>query len=260
MSVSSSLGRIGLICDAGHSVFSVVAEDLEDRGFRVEFFEPGQRVAPGTIDGLDLLANKKVDPESFRALRYAERHDVPTWNGYTTATLGARLVGLTALEAVGFEVPRTTREKPAGEYVAKSLFDWHDADGPELNGEGDVYQELLPAKPIDDKYYAVDDGDRIHVRLVLTESKLSGSKEYLGRGDPVPSVAANLRRLLERTGSQAIGVDVVRSHGEYYAVDVNPAMSFRNAGLETELADSMAAGVRAAGTRHPARTLERWSR
>lgn len=234
-------GPIGLICDPGHEVFTRVASRLEQRDFQVEFFEPGCRLAPETIDGLGLLANKKVDPESFRALRYAAQHGIPTWNGYTTVILGARLIGLKALETVGFRVPRTSLVKPDGDYVAKTLFDWHYEADPELNGEGAVYQELIPTAPIDDKYYGVDTGAEIHVGVLRSTSKLYGRKEPLELIDPDPTVASTVRRLMTLTDSQAIGVDIVWSNGEPYAVDVNPAMSFRHAEMEAELADSMVA-------------------
>jgi glutathione synthase/RimK-type ligase-like ATP-grasp enzyme len=243
MSRYQLLGPVGLICDPAHEVFARVAARLERRGFRVEFFEPGRRLDTETIDGLGLLANKKVDPESFRALRYAAQRGITTWNGYTTVILGSRLIGMTALEAVGFQVPKTSLQRPDGDYVAKLLFDWHDEPDPELNGEGAIYQELLPAAPFDDKYYAVDTGTGIDIRVLRSTSKLYGSKEPLGLVDPEPTVAAKLHRLMALTGSQAIGVDIVHSNGEPYAVDVNPAMSFRHAGMEAELADSMAARI-----------------
>lgn len=236
--------RIGIVCNHDHDVFSVVGERLRERGYAVCFFEPGRPIAPPTIDGLDLLANKKVDPESFRALRYAGRSGVATWNGYTTVVLGARPVGLRALAAVGFRVPATTFEKPAGSYVAKTLFDWHFEPDPVVGGDGAVYQELLDADPFDDKYYAIDDGDGIDVTVLRTTSKLRGEKEPVGEVDPDPRLADNVRRLMERTDTQAIGVDVVHADGDAYAVDVNPAMSFRHADREAELADSMAARLR----------------
>jgi len=234
-------GLIGLICDPDHEVFVRVADRLEQRGFQVEFFEPGRRLDAGTIEDLDLLANKKVDPESFGALRYAAQHGITTWNGYTTVILGARLIGLKALETVGFQVPETSLEKPDGDYVAKSLFDWHYEVDPELNGEGAIYQELLPSAPIDDKYYGVDTGTEIDVGVLRSTSKLYGRKEPLELIEPDPIIASNVRQLMALTDSQAIGVDIIWSNGEPYAVDVNPAMSFRHAEMEADLADSMAA-------------------
>lgn len=236
-------GDIGLICNSEHDVFSTVAEELGQRGYRVVFFEPGERIEDETIDGLDLLANKKVDPESMRALRYAAQNGIPTWNGYLTVLLGARPIGMIVLREAGFDVPLTTFEKPEGDCVAKSLFDWHYEDDPEVNGEGEVYQRLLPTDSIDYKYYGVDDGSRIHVTVLRSKSKLYGEKEYLDHVEPDPDLASKLRRLVRITDSQAIGVDIIRSRDRYYAVDVNPAMSFRNAGMENELADSMAARV-----------------
>ena len=73
--------------------------------------------------------------------------------------LSSRLIGLRALEAVGFCTPRTTFEKPGGEYVAKPYYIWHgDA---ELNSEGGFYQELIPTEPVNYKYYTVNDGARV---------------------------------------------------------------------------------------------------
>lgn len=243
MSLVHHAGRIGLVCNPDHEVFAAVAAELEARGFEVAFLEPSRPVEPATIASLDLLANKKVTPASFRALRDAERLGVPTWNGATTMLLGARLVGLRALEAVGFAVPATTLEPPATPYVAKPRFDWLGGPDPVVNGAGDVYQPLLPAAPVDDKYYGVDDGDRVHVRALRSRSKLYGEKEPLAVVEPDPAVAEKVRALMAKTDAQAIGVDVIWSRGEPVAVDVNPSMSCRHVGLEPALADSMAARV-----------------
>ncbi|MFB6155139.1 MAG: hypothetical protein ABEJ22_04530 [Haloferacaceae archaeon] len=238
-------GVVGIICEADHDVFAAVADILRARSLEVRFFEPGRRLAPAEIDALDLLANKKVAPASIAAIRYAERHGVPTWNGYSTVLLGIRLVGLRALEAVGFDVPPVATEKPAeGDYVAKSYCDWYFEPDPERNGEGDLYQRLVPADPVDHKYYGVGDGEETRVVVLRTTSKLHGEKEYLGTVDPDPVLAARVRRLMGLADAQAIGVDVVWSEGVPYAVDVNPAMSFRYAGMEDVLADSMVAAMR----------------
>jgi hypothetical protein len=245
--------RVGVICDAGHTVFSRVADRLGERGVSVTFFEPGRALSAADLSGLSLLANKKVDPESFRALALAEREGLATWNGYRTCLLGLRFVGYRALAHVGFRVPESSATPPEGDYVAKSLGDWHDTTAPERNGEGAVYQPLLPATPVDHKYYAVDTGDRVHVRVVQTTSKLQGEKESLGRSTPDPETAEKARRLLALTDSQALGVDLVEAEGDLWAVDVNPAMSFRNADMDDELVDSVLAALRRA-KRGPSRT------
>lgn len=235
--------KVGVICDPDHDVFRVVAEKLQAQGFDVVFFEPGNRIHGDSIDELALLANKKVDPESFRALRYATQARTPTWNGYSTAVLGVRPVGMLALRGAGFETPATSFEKPEDDYVAKSLVDWHFEGDPELNGEGDVYQEYLPTAPVDFKYYGVDDGTSIDVTVLRSTSKLHGEKEVLDQTTPDPPLARKLRRLMQMVGAQAIGVDIIHSRGQAYAVDVNPAMSFRHTGLEATLAESMAARI-----------------
>lgn len=87
----------------------------------------------------------------------------------------------------------------------------------------------------------MDTGTEIHVGILRSTSKLYGRKEPLELIDPDPTVASKVRRLMSLTDSQAIGVDVVWSNGEPYAVDVNPAMSFRHAEMEARLVESMAA-------------------
>jgi len=76
-----------------------------------------------------------------------------------TIAFSSRLICLQTLEEVGFRTPSVTFEKPAGEYVAKDYYIWN--GDPELNGEGDFYEELVPTKPVDYKYYTVNDGECI---------------------------------------------------------------------------------------------------
>lgn len=235
--------QIGVICNPGHDVFSVVAQKLRTRGYRVQFFEPGERLEPETIEGVDLLANKKVDPESMRALHYADTHGIATWNGYMTALLGVRAIGYAALRAAGFRVPEYAFEKPedGSDYVAKTLFDWHFHPDPELNGDGDIFQRFVPADPVDYKYYAVDTGRKRVVRVMRSRSKLRAEKACLDFVDPDPALAEQARTLMDLVDAHAIGVDVIYADGTPYAVDVNPAMSFRHMEMEPSLADSMEA-------------------
>jgi len=245
--MNASGGRIGLVCNREHDVFSAVAARLRRRGIAVEFVKPGRQLDPAEIERFDLLANKKVDPASLRALYYADTSGVATWNGFLTALLGNRPIGYAALRAVGFDVPEYAFEEPDYDYVAKTMFDWHFHPDPVRNGDGDLYQRYVPVDPIDYKYYGVDDGLRRRVRVLRSTSKLHGEKEYLDTVDPDPNLADRVRRLMELVDAHAIGVDIVDADGTPYAVDVNPAMSFRNAGMEDALADSMTAA------------LERWA-
>ncbi|WP_336034552.1 hypothetical protein [Halobacterium yunchengense] len=232
---------VGIVCNRDHDVFADVAGRLRCRGAAVEFFEPGVEVSERAVGCLDLLANKKADPASLRALRRARDRGVATWNGPLALLLAARFVGYRALAAAGFRVPASSAAPPAGDYVAKTAVDWHFEPDPELNGTGDVYQPLLPTDGVDRKYYAVDTGDRVRVSVVRATSKLRGEKERLETVRPDPGLAAATRRLVRLVGAQALGVDVVYSGGEPYAVDVNPAMSFRGTGMAPELAASMLA-------------------
>ncbi|WP_132057412.1 hypothetical protein [Halorussus amylolyticus] len=135
-----------------------------------------------------------------------------------------------------------TFEKPAGEYVAKDYSIW--SGEPELNGEGDFYQELISTEPVDYKYYAVDDGERIQTAGRRVTSKLYGPKRFLGRARARPTLTASLRRLVERADLRGVGVDFVRDdEGRFWAVDLNLAAGYRNTGLESAICESICASL-----------------
>jgi hypothetical protein len=234
-----SSARIGLLCPPDHEMFGPVADRLRDRGFDVAFFEPGVELATERLDSLDVLVNKKVRWASLHALEYAYHEGIAAWNDYVVTTIFLnRLSQLGALAAVGFRVPSVHPSPPDDEHVAKGFLDIH--EDPTLNGEGELYQPLLDFDGIDRKYYAVDDGETVQVAVTRFESKLYGEREFLGRGEVDPVVADRIRELLAFTGARGIGVDVVEVDGEPYAVDANPATSFRRTGLEDALVDSIA--------------------
>ncbi|WP_439028199.1 hypothetical protein [Haloarchaeobius sp. DT45] len=230
--------RVGILCRADHDVFSGVANTLRDRDVGVTFYDPEVPLDGETVAGLDAIVSKKTRPATYTTLRRAAALDVPAWNDFVVYCIfGFRLVGLHALEAVGFRTPPVSFAPPEGEYVAKACRSWEGE--PVRNSEGDFYQSLLPADPVDHKYYCVDDGDRYHVRVLEAASKLGGEKRILGRRDPDPELAAKVRELATRTGARGVGVDVVQVDGEPYAVDVNPSPSFRGTSFEPVLADSI---------------------
>ncbi|USZ67021.1 hypothetical protein NGM10_09795 [Halorussus salilacus] len=234
---------IGILVDDEQPVFSTVAERLRNAGNRVRFLDPRSELPSSRVDDLSLIVNKQVFPVTLPALRYARRTETAVWNNVTaTVALSSRLVGLNALEAVGFRTPPVTFEKPDGEYVAK---DWHVWDGaPELNGEGDFYQELIPTEPVDYKYYAVSDGERTWTAGRRVTSKLYGPKRFLGRARTRPALASRLRRLVERLDLRGVGVDFIRDHEDrFWAVDVNLAAGYRDTGLETALFESIRASL-----------------
>jgi hypothetical protein len=233
--------RVGLICNSEHSVFSEVAGRLERLGIEARFFQPGRPLGEADLSGLSLLLNKKVDPESFRALAWAESNGLPTWNGFVPLLLGVRPLGDWALDHAGFRVPPGSFEKPTGNHVAKTLVDFHSQPDPVLNGDGEWYQEHVPAPAIDYKYYAVATGSSIEVRVLKTTSKLHGEKRPLELVAPDPDLADTIRRLVTMTDAQALGVDLVVADGQYWAVDVNPAPSFRHTGMEHALVASVLA-------------------
>jgi glutathione synthase/RimK-type ligase-like ATP-grasp enzyme len=232
--------RIGITCPDDHPVFSVVGDALADRGHAVTYFDPTESIPEADLAALDLLAHKRTRPASVRALLAAERLGVRTWNSATgVVACVSRLSQSCLLAGVGFAVPATYREKPAGDYVAKALYHWD--MGPEVNGEGDVYEELLPADPVDHKYYLVDDGERIRAVTLRATSKLRGEKRVLGETDPVDEHVRRAGILMDRLGMCALGVDVVRADGAWYAVDLNPCPSFEATGLEDALVNSILA-------------------
>lgn len=202
------------------------------------FLEPERELPRSAIEGLSLLVCKKVRPASVRALRTAERAGIATWNGLLSTTiLASRLVMLQALAAVGFRVPPVSFEPPDGPYVAKPLFSW-DGD-PQIGGVGGFYQPLLDTDGRDRKCYIVDDGERLQAATVICSSKLLGEREVLGH-EPTPErYVERMGRLLSLVDTEALGVDVIESEGTRYAVDCNAAPSFRAAGLEAALTDSI---------------------
>jgi glutathione synthase/RimK-type ligase-like ATP-grasp enzyme len=236
--VSGDASRIGIICRPNHHVFETVGRRLRRRGHEVTYFEPERELPRSAIEGLSLLVCKKVRPASVRALRVAERAGIATWNGQLSTTiLASRLVMLEALSAVGFRVPPVTFEPPTGPYVAKPLFSW-DGD-PEIGGDDGFYQPLLDTDGRDRKCYLVDDGRQLHAATVVCSSKLFGEKEVLGH-EPTPQRDIDrMAQLLSLADTQAVGVDVIESDGRRYAVDCNAAPSFRQAGLESALTDSI---------------------
>jgi len=234
---------IGFLCKTSKPVFTEVADRLRNEGFEVRFFHPRSELSPDQTAGLSLIVNKKTLPVALPSLRRARRAGTPLWNNLqATILFSSRLIGLRALSKMGFHTPAISFEKPDCEYVAKGYYIWHDE--PELNGEGDFYHELIPTEPVDYKYYAVDDGQRIHVAGRRVTSKLYGEKQFVGEIDIEPGLAASLRRLVEQFDLRGIGVDLVKDgDGRYWAVDVNLAAGYRDTGLEPALARSIVASV-----------------
>jgi hypothetical protein len=231
---------VGITCPPDHPVFSTVAARLVDRGIGVAFLDAERPVGDGLLRRLALFVSKRTRPASVGSLVRAERLGIPTWNSALgVSACVSRFSQLCLLERAGFAVPAASRSTPAGDYVAKRLYHWNMA--PELNGEGDLYEEYLPADPIDHKYYVVDDGDRLHVRVLRATSKLFGEKRVVGEADPLEEHVDRIGDLMERVGMRAVGVDLVRVDDDWYAVDLNPCPSFRETGLEDALAESIAA-------------------
>ena len=235
--------RIGILCADDQPVFSDVTDRLRDAGYLVEFLCPRSELSSRQIDELSLLVNKQVFPPNLPALRYARQTGTPLWNHLpATIAFSSRLIALQALEEVGFRTPSVTFQKPKGEYVAKDYYIW-DSD-PELNGEGDFFQELIPTQPVDYKYYAVNDRKRVQTAGRRVSSKLYGPKRFIGEARTRPELTSRLRQLVERTDIQGVGVDFVKDdENRFWAIDVNLAAGYRNTGLETALCESISASL-----------------
>lgn len=235
--------RIGILCAEDQPVFATVADRLREFGHTVRFFDPRSGMSPDRIDDLSLLVNKQVFPVTLPALSHARRTGTSIWNNLpATIAFSSRLVCLRALEEVGFRTPTVTFAKPTGEYVAKNYYIWNGE--PELNGEGDFYEELIPTKPVDYKYYAVYDGEHIQTACRRVTSKLYGPKRFLSKARTRPTLTARLKRLVERANLRGVGVDFVRDgENRFWAVDLNLAAGYRNTGLEPAIRGSIRASL-----------------
>ena len=241
--VRDGTDKIGILCATDQPVFTAVAERLRDSGYDVQFFDPRSEISPRQIDGLSLLVNKQVFPVTLPALGHARRTGTPLWNNLpATIAFSSRLIGLNALEAVGFRTPPLTFDKPTGEYIAKDWSIW--SGEPELNGDGDFYQELIPTEPVDYKYYAIDDGEHIQTAGRRVTSKLYGPKRFLSEARTRPRLTGRLHRLVDRADLRGVGVDFVRDdEGRFWAVDVNLAAGYRDTGLEAAISRSILASL-----------------
>ena len=238
MPTAGGAGRLGVAGPADHPVFGPIADRLRDRGVAVTWFDPTEPVPEAALRDLDLFLAKRTRPASVRALVAAERLGVPTWNSATSAMVCVHHVTqLCALAGAGFRVPPVSCSPPAGDYVAKAGLHWGPA--PAVNGEGDVYEPLLDADPVDYKYYAVDDGDDVQLAVVRASSKLHGEKRVRGTGPVDPGHAGRIEWLLDRLEMAGVGIDLVRAGSDWYAVDLNPCPSFRGAGLADALLRSI---------------------
>lgn len=235
-------GHVGITCSESHPVFSVVGDRLRDRGYTVSYFDPHRRIPEAELRELALFVSKQTRPASVQSLVDAERLGVPTWNSATgVLACVSRFSQLCVLAGVGFSVPAASRHKPSGAYVAKRLYHWE--MDPQLNGEGDLYEELLDADPVDYKYYVVHDGETHRTAVLRATSKLYGEKRVLGESEPVPEQVRRIRSLMSELDMCGIGVDLLRVGPDWYAVDLNPCPSFEGTGLEDTLVASIESSV-----------------
>lgn len=235
---AESGATIGITVEPDHPVFGIVCDRLSAAGHEVRYFDAEEPIPADDLRDLSLFVVKHTRPESVRALLTAERLGVPTWNSATgVQACTTRFSQLCSLSGVGFAVPTTSRERPTGDYVSKRLYHWESA--PDVNGEGDVYEELLDPEPVDYKYYVVDDGETHRAVVLRATSKLWGEKKVLGETTPEPAHVERLVSLMDSLGMRGLGVDLVRVDDDWYAVDLNPCPGFAETGLEDALVASI---------------------
>lgn len=231
------MDTIGFLCDPDHPAFRPAAERLAARGFDVAFLHPTDPIRPDDIASLSALVNGVVTPSTLEALRYADRRDVPTWNGFlATTALSARLVTLNALSAVGCRVPDVRFDGPTAGYVAAYPYAWD--GGPAESAPFHV--ERVRSEPITYRYYAVDDGRETHMRALKIRTELSGTEELVTQADVDVTLAARVRELLDRFDARGLAVDFTRSDDEFYAIRASPVPTFAESGMERRIADSVA--------------------
>lgn len=234
------MDSIGFICDLDHPLFRPVAERLTARGFEVEFYRPTDPVTAAEIEALSALVSGTVHPTALTALRYADSTTVPTWNGFdATVALSARLVTLSALDAVGCRVPEVTFDGPADGYDPGHRYVW---EGPHtIDGPAPFHVESVGTEPVDHRYYAVNDGRETHMRAVELRAEVDDNNAILRRTDVDVSLAASVRELLDRLDARAVAVDFTRGEDEKrYAVRATPIPTFIGAGMDRRVADSIA--------------------
>jgi len=235
---TGDMDTIGFLCRPDHPVFWPVAERLSARSFRVRFLPPDEHATAADVDGLSALVNASVHPGSFATLRYADRTEIPTWNGFVAPTaLSCRLVALHALETVGCQVP-DVRLDPERGYVPRPRYKWGGAS--RLGSDGDFYQEQVRSEPVDYRYYAVDDGRETHVRAISVRSELSGTETLVDEIDVDVSLATRVRELLDRFDARAVAVDFVEGEDGFYAFDADPVPGFGGTEMDRRVADSVA--------------------
>jgi len=234
------MDSIGFVCDPDHPLFRPVAQRLAARGFGVQFHRPTDAIGPADVDAMDALVSGTVHPTALAALRYADRHDVETWNGFsTTVSLSARLVTLEALSAVGCRVPDVRFDEAADGYEPGHRYAW---EGPAaLDDPAPFYVEQVGSGAVTHRYYAVDDGRETHIRAVALRPALSEGGSLLSRTDVDVALAASVRELLDRLGARAVAVDFSRGADEtFHAVRATPTPTFTGAGMDRRVADSIA--------------------
>lgn len=230
--------HIGITAPSDHPVFSRVGDELGERGHVVTYFDPNTPIDRADLERLSLFVSKQTRPASVRSLLEAERLGVSTWNSATgVVACVSRFSQLCLLDGVGFETPAASTTRPRGDYVSKGRYHWEMS--PEVNGTGDLYEELLPADPVDFKYYVVDTGSTCRTTVLRATSKLWGEKRIVGETDPVPEHVDRITSLMERLDMRAVGVDLVRADGGWFAVDLNPCPGFEGTGLVGALVESI---------------------
>ena len=87
-------------------------------------------------------------------------------------------------------------------------------------------------------------GNKYTSRGRRVTSKLYGQKRFFGQIQIRPALASSLRQLVEQLDLRGVRVDLVKDDdSQYWAVDINIAAGYWDAGLEPALTKSITASL-----------------
>lgn len=246
--------RAGILCNENHEVLSEVAEILEERGVKVDFIDPDEKLEGPEIADYDLVMPKKSREAVYHNMRLAEELGLETMNGFVTGmSTDHNLASIRHLERSGFRVPEIV-DQPVKqkEYIEKPLRECYREEPRVLNGHqprenGFFLEEYIESDGTDYKLYLID-SEEPYVAGVKTKSKLIDGEAERESFDPseVGFDGETARNILSAFyDADFLGVDIIRDdNGEPYIVDVNAAPSFRRVDdAPEELADAVYARI-----------------
>lgn len=228
------MAEVGMMCSLDHEVFSGVKQLLENEyGHRTDFIPPDMELERSEISDYDILVPKKSREQVYQNLRKASREGVETLNGFVSSvTADHNVASIHIMEKLGYRVPERVNEcrpdlveKPVSE--AQML---EPRKNPDRIRKDCIAEDYIPGTGTDYKIYIIDTGYDTSVSGVVTDSKLEGSKgarepfETSEIGFETDDAETVLENFFE---ADFLGIDFIENEGDFYAVDINSAPSFR---------------------------------